>query len=79
MKPDQIEIGKTYRMRGRQLDRRVIDIISTPDLDKDGKYIGEYRVALVEIIGGKAKCLRPKREYLPWFAADAIRPLSPSE
>lgn len=72
MKPDKIEIGKTYRMRGRKLDRKVVDILSYPKLDKEGKYIGEYQVALVEILGPKP---RKVKEYLPWLAEDAIHAL----
>ncbi|MCK1322179.1 hypothetical protein IVA94_15010 [Bradyrhizobium sp. 156] len=73
MKPDQIEIGKIYRMRGRKMDKRVLDIISLPDLDAKGNYRGEYRMAVVETISMKPG--RPTKEYLPWFAADAIMPL----
>jgi hypothetical protein len=77
MKPDQIEVGKVYRMRGRKLDRRVLDIISLPDLDKHGNYKGEYQVAIVEIIS-LAPDPKPVREYLPWFARDAIAPIEKS-
>lgn len=71
MKAEQIEIGKTYRMKGRKLNRRVIDVISRPVYDPTGEYAGEYRVAIIEILGGSSGCRRVK-EYLPWMAHDAI-------
>lgn len=72
MKKESIEIGKTYRMRGRKLDRRVVDILSLPDRDKAGNYRGEYQVVVSEVVGEKPE-RRTVREFLPWFADDAIR------
>jgi hypothetical protein len=68
MSPDRIEIGKTYRMSGRALDRKVIDIFSYPRGDP---YVGEYQEVVVEIIGGKYPG-RTAKEPLTWFASSAM-------
>lgn len=67
MKMDKIQIGKTYSMGRRALPRRVLDIIWYP---AGGKYVREYRVAEVEILGGKNGTVRV-RENLGWLAENA--------
>jgi hypothetical protein len=69
MKPDSIEIGKTYQMLGRLLDRHVVDIIWHP---AGGSYAREYREIVLEIRGGKRPG-RIERGPLAWFAANAHR------
>ncbi len=71
MTPDQIEIGRTYRMRGRKHDRRVVNIV-TRTATVSGE-IADYKMAIVEIVGGKGRRIS---EYFPWFAADAIKEVS---
>lgn len=70
MTPDQIEIGKTYRMSNGALDRKVLDINWYP-AEKRG-FIREYREVVVEIVGGKSHGKRTK-ESLLWFANSAVR------
>lgn len=66
MKPDQIEVGKTYLMKRGVKDRLVIDILSYPAKD----LIGEYREVVCEFASGKRKGVVEKVS-LGWFAASA--------
>lgn len=67
MKPEQIKVGRTYRMKGRAHDRRIVDIVTcTATIAGD---VADYQMAVVEIAGGSG---RRYKEYLPWLAMDAI-------
>lgn len=67
MKPEQIKVGRTYRMTGRMRDRRIVDIVVYTSTVAG--QIADYQMAIVEIVGGKG---RRVKEYLPWLAADAL-------
>lgn len=69
MKIDEIEIGKTYRMRpGGLVDRLVLDILWHP-AGFEG-YTREYREVICEFASGKRQG-GTESVSLEWFAANA--------
>jgi hypothetical protein len=69
MKPEDIEIGKTYRFSGAIRDLEVVDIVT----HNGGCH--EYKEVIAKFASG-ARIGRPERVSLAWFADKATGVIS---